>query len=662
MKCGLKQIVPIALAVCAAILCAQPSSPERIGKQADGSFLLPTGWRINPAGEQIPLDTLPISTAVSKNGKFLLVLSAGSDPPSISVFALDGMKQIQRVPVADAWLGMALSPDGKFVYVGGGSKYSVYEFSFSEDGHLSPARQFEIAPGTKPGSKDFIGGIAISPDGRTIYAADLYRDSVDAIDTQSGRVTGRIKTGRRPYTILFAPDGESFFVSSWADGAVYEYETKTGSEITRIRLGPHATGMVLSDRKIQPTDGVPAQGQAQGPTQSNTWRYRLFIAASNTNSVFVVGVSDSKEMKLLNTIDVSLTARQPAGMLPSALALSPDQVHLFIACSGANAVAVADISGESSQLEGLIPAGWYPTSVRMLTDGRVLILNGHGAAAGPRKGTLSVIAPLTNEALDAYTKTALALFPYRDSQLAPPKMPGGGIEHVIYIVTGRTGGPNESKLAGEFVRFDNFYANGGTAAENENWAVAGIAPDYTELLSPSYEAHRLTYNGFEGGEPANAPPAGYLWSNAASAGLSVRNYGEFGANKNGWNDFLKDLKQFETSSDMPRLTVLKLEGNTDFALGAVVEAVSHSAFWPKTAIFVTSGAADGSYRSAMLAISPYTRRGNVDHTMHNQSSVVRTIEIILGLRPMTMFDASARPLTNIFGATANADPYTPEKP
>src|SRR5271169_1159870 len=111
--------------LCAAILCSQPSilhsqlsSREQVGKQPDGSFLLTTGWRIHPAGAQIPLDTLPMSSALSPDGKFLLVLNGGYKPPSVSVLTLTPPREIARVPVADGWLGLTFSPDGKHVYVG----------------------------------------------------------------------------------------------------------------------------------------------------------------------------------------------------------------------------------------------------------------------------------------------------------------------------------------------------------------------------------------------------------------------------------------------------------------------------------------------------------------------------------------------------------------
>src|SRR5205807_2498636 len=142
-------------------------------------------------------------------------------------------------------------------------------------------------------------------------------------------------------------------------------DASNGREIGRIRLGPHTTDMVLSDRKIDEDDAP-------------SWKYRLFVAAGNTNNVFVVGVSDSKSMKLAESINVAMTPRHPLGMTPSAVALSPDQTRLFVTCSDANVVAVADISEARSRVLGFVPTGWYPTASRQLADGRLVVLNGRG--------------------------------------------------------------------------------------------------------------------------------------------------------------------------------------------------------------------------------------------------------------------------------------------
>jgi DNA-binding beta-propeller fold protein YncE len=612
---------------------------------------LPANWRVQPAGTQVALDSLPLSAAVSADGKFLLTLNAGSRP-SISVVETAGMKETARVAIADAGLGLAFSPDGRRVYAGGGSRNAVLEFTFSGAGELKASREISAGP---PGVMNFIGDVAVSPDGRIVLATDLFHDRVLAVSAQSGQITGTLKTGRRPYRILFHPDAQAFFVSSWADASVYEYSLPSGTEMARARVGAHPTDLILSNRKI--------------PDEQNTWQYRLFVAAANTNDVFVVGVGEGKELNVLETLNAGFSALAPAGMTPSGLALNADQTRLFIACSDVNAVAVADISEARSRLAGFVPAGAYPTAVRVLTGGRLVVLNGHS-------GTLSIMDAPSDEMVPEYTRMAMALTPYRESFSDSLPEQRSSIEHVIYILMdGASSGPNAVKLAREFVRLETFRPAGGTPASALNWAVAAIAPDFTERLAPSFAAGRLHYNGFEGGEPANLPPAGYLWSNALSAGLTVRNYGLFvdnagqaprvkdpsllsvtnlkyrGADPQA---FLEDLKQFEPGT-MPNLMMVHIE--SDAALGRVVEAVSKSKFWPQTAIFVMSPSGPSP---TLLALSPYTRRGTADSTLYDQVSVLRTIELILNLRPMTIFDFAARSLAAAFVSTPNNAPYSME--
>jgi hypothetical protein len=128
---------------------------------------------------------------------------------------------------------------------------------------------------------------------------------------------------------------------------------------------------------------------------------------------------------------------------------------------------------------------------------------------------------------------------------------------------------------------------------------------------------------------------------------------------------LKDLAGYEApGQSMPRLITACLDGNSvgdvDRALGMVVEGVSKSRFWPKTALFVVDAGgkdhAEGR-RSPAFAISPYVRRRSVDSTMYNTLSVLRTMELILGLRPMTHFDAAALPLSASFQSTPDTTPF-----
>src|SRR5215813_13552094 len=164
-----------AVVILAAVLGSQPVPREQVGPLPGGGFLLNSGWRLDPVGKQIPLDTLPMSTALSPDGKYLLVLNGGYKPPSISVLDAASGAPVSSTPVPDGWLGLAFQPRSDRVYAGGGSKSSIYEFRFV-DGKLEPTRTFPASAAEKPTSKDFLGDVAFSPDGRLLYAADLYQD------------------------------------------------------------------------------------------------------------------------------------------------------------------------------------------------------------------------------------------------------------------------------------------------------------------------------------------------------------------------------------------------------------------------------------------------------------------------------------------------------
>jgi YVTN family beta-propeller protein len=756
----------VALAVAficlAALLSSQPAPREQVGPLPNGRFLLNSGWRLDPVGKQVALDTLPMSTALSPDGKYLLVLNGGYRPPSVSVIETASGRLVSSAPAPDGWLGLAFAPRSDKVYVGGGSRASVFEYTLT-NGTIAPARTFEVTPQAKRTDRDFVGDVAFSPDGRLLYVAELYQDDVAVINPLSGMVISRFKTGRRPYRILFHPDGKSFFVSHWADGSIGHYDTATGSQTATVRIGAHPTDIVWRD-------GGPGEVAPGEPT----WVARLFVAAANTNSVYAVSVNAAKELSVVENINVSMTARQPLGMTPSGLGLSPDGKKLYVACSDGNVAAVVDVSSDRSVVEGFIPTGWYPTAVRALASGTLVVLNGKGLRSHPnpngpnptkraapvhagdppatpgyvgylQTGTASWIEPFTAEQLDAWTKKALSNSLYSDAKLDEPN-PLPPIQHVIYIVRenrtydqvlgdmkegngdpslvlfGENTTPNLHKLAREFVLLDNFYVNADVSADGHNWSTAGIAPDYVQKMWPNKYANRRKTYDFEEQDPASLPPAGYLWTNAAAAGLSIRNFG-YMVNNNpnaapgseqmtGVRDtvlakvtnrfyrgfdlaypdverakvFIGELTEDEKTGNMARLTVMRLgndhtngtaagktaplssAADNDYALGMIVEAVSKSRFWTSTAIFVLEDDAQNgpdhvdSHRSPAFLISSYVKRHTVDGTMYNTTSMLRTIEVLLGLRPMTQFDASARLMTASFRPTPDPAPYAAEKP
>jgi DNA-binding beta-propeller fold protein YncE len=345
-------LASIVIMLAAALSSSQPAPREQVGVLPGGGFLLNSGWRVKPAGVQIPLDTLPMSAILSKDGRFLLVLNGGYKPPSISVLDTKDGHEIGRTRVADAWLGLALSPDGKTLWVGGGSQAAIFEFKLDENGQLNPTRTFELVKPADRTYRDFIGDVAVAPDGHLLYACDLYHDSIVVVNTQSGTILDRFKTGRRPYRILFHPDGKSFFVTSWADGSMIHHQTSDGSELQTLRVGAHPTDMVWRDRAEE-------EGDDAG------WKARIFVSAANTNNVYAAAVSDSGQLRAVETINISSTPLHPLGMTPSALALSADKSKLYVVCSDANAAAVVDVTESAATCwVSFPPAGIPPRQER----------------------------------------------------------------------------------------------------------------------------------------------------------------------------------------------------------------------------------------------------------------------------------------------------------
>ncbi len=234
---------------------------------------------------------------------------------------------------------------------------------------------------------------------------------------------------------------------------------------------------------------------------------------------------------------------------------------------------------------------------------------------------------------------------------------------------------------------------------------------------------KLDFYPSEGTVPLMETPAGgYLWDRAKAAKVSYRSYGEWIHNGKKRKDgtfedskaavpaleghfdpkfrgydldypdvkraerFIEELRRFEKEGAMPRLTILRLPNDhtygtrvgkptpkalvadNDLALGMVVEAVSNSRFWKSTAIFVIEDDAQNgpdhvdAHRTVALVVSPYTKRRHVDSTMYSTSSMLRTMELILGLEPMSQFDAAARPMYGSFARKADLTPYKHVKP
>ena len=333
-----------------------------------------------------------------------------------------------------------------------------------------------------------------------------------------------------------------------------------------VPVGPHPNAMVFSK------DGS-----------------RLFVACANTNAVWVIDLASKTARE---QISVALYPNAPPGTTPNGLGLSPDGATLLVANADNNTVAVVDVSKPgASEVEGFIPAGWYPTAAAFDGDGkRIFILSGKGLTSTPNpranqpmatgadgqyigamlQGSLSILDTPDEARLKELTKKVYALTPYTDARkLAPPEAPKASpipmkvgqaspIKYVFYVIRenrtydqvfgdmergngdpnlallGETITPNAHAIAREFVLLDNFYVDAEVSYDGHAWSMGAYATDVVEKIWPTNYGNRgglyLSEGGWEDRTPFGniaAPADGYLWDFATRAGVSVRSYGEF---------------------------------------------------------------------------------------------------------------------------------------
>ena len=755
------------------------------GQRADGSVLLPNQWSLRPAGRQLALGDFPVNIAMDPKGAYAAVLHCGYSKHEIIVVDLNSEKVISNTAVDESFYGLAFSPGGEKLYCSGASHEGIFAFDF-KNGQLSNS---ELIPLRNPKEKGIPAGLACSADGKHLFIANVWGQSVSQLDldlkhndfdlrlsgstptlveppavpldADTAAATKREQVARMklladepfPYACVLDEKKQRLYVSLWAKASVAVIDLKTRAVISAIQTEDHPNEMLLT---------------RDGKT--------LYVANGNRNTVSVI---DTETGQARETLYASLYSNLPPGATPDSLALSPDETLLFVANATINAITVFDVSvpGKSRPL-GFIPSGWYPTSVRVTQDGKkLLIANGKGIISkanpgGPQPGvkqkghvqyigdlftgTLGIIDIPSREKLEEqlkeYTAQVYACSPLRaDLSVSAkraegnpvPLKPGDAspIQYCIYVIKeNRTYDqilgdmkegngaaqlclfpekitPNHHKLARDFVLLDNFYVDAEVSADGHEWTMAAIATDFVEKSWPLGYGHnksgKFPYPS-EGHLKIAFPSSGYLWDRAKEVGVSYRSYGEFVDNPKSpgahcttrvaalqghfdpdyqsfdlnypdakrVDQYERELKRFEAEGEMPRLQFVRLPNDhtegaelgkptptaylaeNDQALGRFVEAVSHSKFWPRTAIFVLEDDAQNgpdhvdAHRSIAFAISPYTRRGSVDSTMYSTSSMLRTIELILGLKPMTPYDAAATPMYGAFTAAADTRPYT----
>jgi DNA-binding beta-propeller fold protein YncE len=736
-----------ALSGSALYLRADTQPPVRLpGSQADGSILLANGWRLAPAGRMLTTGDLPLNFAQSPDGRYLVVMSNGLSKPSFSIIDVASWTVKSTVPLDHTWLGLAWHPTQPRFYMSGGAQGNVQEIGFV-DGVLTRLRTF-VLPGGGPNA--FVGGLVVSRDGRTLYATNLFLQTLSVVDLGSGQVVNTIPLPAEPYTVLPSADGSNIFVSLWGGQRVQVYAAATMTLVTELGTNQRPNAMALS------ADGT-----------------RLFVACAGDSSVWAF---DTLSWLPIEQISTSMYPLAPKTATPNALSVSPDGSTLLAANADNNAVAVIDISNPTrGRVSGFIPTSWYPTGVQFSRDGRqIFVLNGKGlvpvadrlnnGAVNRLQGSVAVLPVPDRTTLAAYTRTVYSVTPYTDkARLKPvnaplgspiPAVVGGStpIRHVIYVIRenrtydqilgdmkqgngdptltmfGSDVTPNAHALSQNFVLFDNFFVDAEVSYDGHAFATSAFANDFVQKMWQTYYGSRGGQYLSEGGgllrSPFGniaAPTDGYLWDFARRASVTFRSYGEFvdsmpgstrdnvieGASVPGLRDAVatkfagfdllttdrsrfavwqSEFQTYVTNGNLPQLSIVHLGndhtagtspgyptpramvGENDFALGRLIDTVSNSIYWKDTAILAVEDDAQSgpdhvdSHRSVLLVASPYAKRGVVDHTLYTTSGVLRTIELLLGIQPMSQYDASATPLYSAFQPNANLQPYSAVTP
>jgi len=555
----------------------------------------------------------------------------------------------------------------------------------------------------------------LGADHRHLYVSDWGSRSVSVVDTQKERRVKSLKVGLRPNDLALARDGR-LFVACAGDNTVHVIQTQTlerseaEASPTR-RVSEAAREIISTSLYLDSPEGSTPDGVAVSPDGRT-----LFVANADNNCVAVVDISNSLSEgahKFRESVSV-IEGFIPVGWYPSAVAVSPDNQTLFVA-NGKGLASRPNVPAVTSDPRHLQKGPAFDYIGRTLSGSVSFIPRPDAAQMTAYTRQVRRNSPFTPEQFQSAPVPSDSVIPakvggpcpikyvlyiikenrtydqvfgdFRDAQGKPA---GNGDSNLTMY--GESVSPNHHQLAREYVLLDNLYCNSEVSADGHSWCDAAIATDYNQrswILS--YSKH----GSLPGNDEMETPSAGYLWDLCKRNGLSFKNYGEGAkrvpsANRGTWSGgrdmnrvegWIKDLHKAEQTGVLPRFMIMSLgEDHTrgtapgafapdacvasnDLGLGRLVEAASRSRFWKEMAIFIIEDDAQNgpdhvdAHRTAGLVISPYCKRGVVDSTLYTTASMVRTIELILGLPPLTQYDAGATPMFNSFAKTADLTPY-----
>jgi YVTN family beta-propeller protein len=706
--------------------------------------LLPNGWQLSPAGKILTLGDLPLNIAVSPDKKLAAVTNNGESTQTIELIDLKKGIVVDSVIIGKSWLGLVFSDDGKSLYASGGNDNWIIKYSIR---HKELINTDTIRFGKPWPEKTSIAGIALDDPKKILYAVTKENNSLYAIDLMTKSIVSQNPLGGEGYTCILSPDRKVLYASCWGCDKIVVFDTYLQKITGLISVGDNPNDMCIT---------------ASG-------RY-LFVANANDNNVSVI---DTKQSKVIETLNSALYPDSPAGSTTNGVALSADEKTLYIANADNNCLAVFDISIPGQSISrGFIPTAWYPTCVRFVKN-KILVSNGKGMTSmanpyGPNpnrrgddvvyqqggkeqkikeqyigglfKGTLSIINVPDEEQMGVYSKAVYENTPYTKNKELISESPDGNpvpkkvgdkspVKHVFYIIKenrtydqvlgdipegngdpnlvlfGEKITPNQHAIAREFVLLDNFYVNGEVSADGHNWTMGAYATDYLEKNWPtSYGGRGGSYPGEGEREIANSKI--FFWDQCKKHGVSYRTYGEF-IGDNGpnipvlkdhyckyftpWLQSVRDTVRFGqwkrdfdsllAVNSVPAFNTVRFindhtEGlslnkptpfahvaDNDLAVGMFVDHLSHSSIWKESLVVIVEDDAQNgpdhvdAHRSTAYIAGGYIKQGFVDHTAYTTTSLIRTMELILGLPPMTQYDAASNSLWRCFNNTPDHPPF-----
>ena len=471
-------------------------------------------------------------------------------------------------------------------------------------------------------STSYPGGVAVSKDGASAYALLNQNDTLTKIDlTQNPpKQVEEIRVGNAPHSIVIASNGTTAYVSNEGGRAATEADFQIYSAGTEIVADPVVGAAITGTVSVVdlPTMTLTATiSTGLHPTGMAFYGDNLLVANTYSDTISVI---DTAKNVVRRTINVGLPIgvpgqSQPAyGAAPNSIAVDGKNGIAYVALYNANAIAVVDLSkGASNPVMGMIPVAYAPCSVVLDKANKTLIV-ANDKGVGTRysfetdygvtsynthqdNGTVSIVLVPDSGALSAMTKqvfennhwdltqnikSASGGSPNAKPLAIPAKIGDPSlIKHVFLIIReNRTydqilgdvaagngdpflavfGGkdtPNAHKLVKRFPLFDNFYDPSRQSADGHQWITEAMAPYADDIQSPDWNR---SYPGGNAGDALAYHNKGFLFSEAAAAGLMVKIYGEYvendtflqpngSTNEPSWSDFYADAKKFEAGQE-----------------------------------------------------------------------------------------------------------------